>query len=64
MYQLKIRWWCGPFALCLILYPPLALIAKNRDFESPLYIFSPLVQVNKSEGLYQFGVSGVATKDK
>jgi hypothetical protein len=29
-----------------------------------LFTFSPLVQVNKSEELYQFGVSGVATKDK
>jgi hypothetical protein len=47
----------------LISSPPLALIAKNGDFESP-FIVSPLVQVNKSEGLYQFGVSGVATKDK
>jgi hypothetical protein len=27
----QIRWWCGPFALGLILSPPLALIAKNRD---------------------------------
>jgi hypothetical protein len=35
----------------------LALIAKNRDFESPLFFtFSPLVQVNMSEGLYQFRV--------
>jgi hypothetical protein len=39
--QFKIRWWCGPFALGLILSPPLALIAKNEDFESPL-TFSPI----------------------
>jgi hypothetical protein len=47
-HNFKIRWWCGPFALGLILSPPLALIAKNRDFESP-FTFSPLVQVDKSE---------------
>jgi hypothetical protein len=29
-------WWCGPFALGLIFSPPLALIAKNEDVESPL----------------------------
>jgi hypothetical protein len=41
--------------LGLIFSPPLALIAKNGDVESPR-IFSPLVQVNKSEGLYQLRV--------
>jgi hypothetical protein len=30
-----LKWWCGPFALGLIFSPPLALIAKNGDFESP-----------------------------
>jgi hypothetical protein len=40
----------------LIFSPPLALIAKNGDIESPLNSFSPLVQVNKSEGLYQLRV--------
>jgi hypothetical protein len=34
-------WWCGPFALGLILSPPLALIAKNRELESPFPFFSP-----------------------
>jgi hypothetical protein len=34
-------WWCGPFALGLIFFSPLALIAKNEDFESPS-IFSPI----------------------
>jgi hypothetical protein len=38
---IKIRWWCGSFALGLIISPPLALIAKNGDFESPLY-FLPI----------------------
>jgi hypothetical protein len=33
-------WWCGPFALGLIFSPPLALISKNGDIESPL-ILSP-----------------------
>jgi hypothetical protein len=33
-------WWCGPFALDLILSPPLALIAKNGELDSPL-VFSP-----------------------
>jgi hypothetical protein len=35
-----LKWWCGPFALGLILSPPLALIAKNRELESP-FAFSP-----------------------
>jgi hypothetical protein len=47
---------CGPFALGLIFSPPLALIAKNEDVESPYALFSPLVQVYKSEGLYQLRV--------
>jgi hypothetical protein len=34
----------------------LALIAKNGDFESPLYIFSPIGKGNMSEGLYQLSV--------
>jgi hypothetical protein len=29
------NWWCDPFSLGLILSPPLALIAKNREHESP-----------------------------
>jgi hypothetical protein len=31
-----LKWWCSPFALGLILSPPLALIAKNEELESPL----------------------------
>jgi hypothetical protein len=34
-------WWCGPFALGLIFYPPLALIAKNGELEIPFAFFSP-----------------------
>jgi hypothetical protein len=34
-------WWCGPFALSLILSPPLALRAKNEELESPFSFFSP-----------------------
>jgi hypothetical protein len=26
-----MEWWCGPFALGLIIYPPLALSAKNEE---------------------------------
>jgi hypothetical protein len=26
-----LKWWCGPFALGLILSPPLALITKNEE---------------------------------
>jgi hypothetical protein len=26
-----LKWWCSPFALGLILSPPLALIAKNEE---------------------------------
>jgi hypothetical protein len=40
--------------LGLISSPPLALITKNGDFESPIYIFSPIGKGNMSEGLYQF----------
>jgi hypothetical protein len=54
--QFKIRWWCSPFALGLIISPLLALMAKNRDFESPFYIFSPFGKRNMSERLYQIGV--------
>jgi hypothetical protein len=39
------KWWCGPFALGLILSPPLALIAKNGELESPL-AFSPPLGLN------------------
>jgi hypothetical protein len=36
-FLLKIlKWWCGSFALGLMLSPPLALIAKNEELESPL----------------------------
>jgi hypothetical protein len=35
-------WWCGPFALGLILSPPLALIAKNGELDSPFSRFLPL----------------------
>jgi hypothetical protein len=41
------------FCFGLILSPPLAWIAKNGDFVSPL-TFPPLVQVNMSERLYEF----------
>jgi hypothetical protein len=34
----------------------LALIVKNGERWSPLNFLSPLVQVNKSEGLYQLRV--------
>jgi hypothetical protein len=36
------------FCFGLILSPPLALIAKNGDFVSPL-VFSPMVHINMSE---------------
>jgi hypothetical protein len=35
-----LKWWCGPFALGLILSPPLALSAKNGKLES-LFYFLP-----------------------
>jgi hypothetical protein len=47
-YQLKLYfenfeiWWCSPFALGLIFSPPLALIAKNGDVESPPFYFLPI----------------------
>jgi hypothetical protein len=60
---LKI-WWCGPFALGLILSPPLALIAKNKELESPSNshlvepnTFSPIGKINMSEDLYQLRVT-------
>jgi hypothetical protein len=28
---LKIGWWCGPFALGLLISPPLASSAKNEE---------------------------------
>jgi hypothetical protein len=43
------------FCFGLDLSLPLALIAKNGDFESPFIVSPPLVQVNKSEELYQRG---------
>jgi hypothetical protein len=52
------------FALGLIFSHPLALITKNRECCSPFLFFSPLEQVNKSEGLYQLRVCGVTTKGK
>jgi hypothetical protein len=39
-----LKWWCGPFALGLILSPPLALIAKNGELENPYT--SPLLGPN------------------
>jgi hypothetical protein len=33
-----LKWWCSPFALGLTLSPPLALIAKNGELESPLIL--------------------------
>jgi hypothetical protein len=41
-----------PFALGLILSPPLALIAKNGDSWEPSYIFSLIDKRNISERLY------------
>jgi hypothetical protein len=47
-YQLRLyflkSWWCGLFALGLIFSPPLALIAKNGDVESPQIFSPPLVK--------------------
>jgi hypothetical protein len=58
-------WWCGRVGFGLIFSPPLALIAKNGDFESPQNIFSPIGKGNMSEGLYQFEEClGVTTKGK
>jgi hypothetical protein len=54
--EISKLWWCDPFALGLILSPPLALIAKNEEFESPLY-FLPNGKINMSEGLYQLRVT-------
>jgi hypothetical protein len=50
-------WWCSPFALGLILSPPLALIAKNGELESPFTLSPILVKVNLSEELYQLRVA-------
>jgi hypothetical protein len=54
-----LKWWCGPFALGLIPSPPLALIAKTKNFESPFSILpfwglllSPNGKINMSEGSY------------
>jgi hypothetical protein len=44
-----LEWWCGPFALGLILSPPLALIAKNGELESPLTIFLILSPLGKNK---------------
>jgi hypothetical protein len=60
----EMGWWCGPFALGLILSPPLALSAKNRELEIPIYIFSQMVKINMSEGSYRLRVVGVTAKDK
>jgi hypothetical protein len=38
-----------------LLSPPLALIAKNGELESPYYNFSPIDKRNMSERFYQFG---------
>jgi hypothetical protein len=51
------------FCFWLNIFSPLAVIAKTETFESH-FTFSLLVQVSKSEELYQFGVSEVATKGK
>jgi hypothetical protein len=37
-----LKWRYSPFALGLILSPPLALSAKNGELESPFSFFSPL----------------------
>jgi hypothetical protein len=47
-FLIILKWWCGPFALGLILSPPLALISKNEELESPLY-FLPHCKRNVSE---------------
>jgi hypothetical protein len=44
-----LKWWCGPFALGLILSPPLVLIAKNGALESP-FTFSLVGKIHMSEG--------------
>jgi hypothetical protein len=49
-------WWCGPFALGLILSLPLALIAKNGELESPRSHFLPNGKIIMSEGSYQLRV--------
>jgi hypothetical protein len=50
--QLKLG---GGAVLCFGLntFSPLALIAKNGDFESPSYIFSPIDKRNVSGRVYQ-----------
>jgi hypothetical protein len=35
-------WWCGPFALGLILSPSLTLIAKSGDVKSHPFYFLPI----------------------
>jgi hypothetical protein len=47
-------WWCGPFALGLIFSPPLALIAKNGDFESPSLLSPHSWNIPKFEHLGYF----------
>jgi hypothetical protein len=66
-----LKWWYGPFALGLILSPPLALIAKNGELESPYNspplgpnTFSLIGKENMSEGSYQLRFSWVTAKDK
>jgi hypothetical protein len=44
------------FCFGLNILSPLALIAKNGDFESSFNILSPIGKGNMSEGLYQLRV--------
>jgi hypothetical protein len=52
------------FCFGLNIFSPFGINRQKQRCWEPFNIFSPLVQVNKSKGLYQFGVCGVATKDK
>ena len=52
----------GPFALGLIFSPPLTLIAKNRELESPFLHFPPNGKINMSKGSYQLRVCGSNVK--
>jgi hypothetical protein len=38
LIEIILKWWCGPFALSLILSPPLALITKKRRTREPFTI--------------------------
>jgi hypothetical protein len=42
LFEKILSWWCGPFALGLILSPPLALIAKKWRFLRALFTFFPI----------------------